>query len=165
MMQNLMELKDNEVEYKETVDTANNFVQKFRRVILKYCRACRDLEIDRSNTIHSSINQFVVFEMSAEMNNKYDTANFAKVLEEFSVEQEMQCLDQHLYGIVQAATPEDYEEQKARGGDRSTTDKERSSRGGMRDSFADSTTSLTSETAPELTNDGQEPQEDFRTHD
>ena len=75
-----MELKDNEVEYKETVDTANNFVQKFRRVILKYCRACRDLEIDRSNAIHSSINQFVVFEMSAEMNNKYDTANFAKVL-------------------------------------------------------------------------------------
>lgn len=34
MMNKLMELKDCEVEYKETVDTANNFVQKFRRVML-----------------------------------------------------------------------------------------------------------------------------------
>jgi hypothetical protein len=84
MMSNLMELKDCELEYKETVDAANNFVQKFRRVMLRSCRACRDLEIERCSQIHSSINQFVVFEMSAEMNNKYDTANFAKVLEEFS---------------------------------------------------------------------------------
>ena len=84
MMNNLMELKDCEVEYKETVDAANNFVQKFRRVVLKYCRSCRDLEIERCGQIHSSINQFVVFEMSAEMNNKYDAANFAKILEDFS---------------------------------------------------------------------------------
>ena len=47
MMNNLMELKDCELEYKETVDQANNYVQKFRRMILKYCRACRDLEIER----------------------------------------------------------------------------------------------------------------------
>jgi len=72
------------VEYKETVDSANNYVQKFRRRILQYCRKCRNLEIERCDSIHSAINQFVVFEMSAEMNNKYDAANFAKVLEEFS---------------------------------------------------------------------------------
>lgn len=56
MMEDLMNLKDCEVEYKETVDSANNFVQKFRHVILKYCRACRDLETERCNQIHSSIN-------------------------------------------------------------------------------------------------------------
>jgi len=38
--------------------------------------------------------------MSAEMNNKYDAANFAKVLEEFSVEQELSIIDQHLYGVA-----------------------------------------------------------------
>ena len=62
-------------------------------MILKYCRACRDLEIERCKMIHSSINQFVVFEMSAEMNNKYDAANFAKILEEFSPQQEMRTID------------------------------------------------------------------------
>lgn len=34
MMNSLMDLKDYEVEYKETVDQANNFVTKFRRRIL-----------------------------------------------------------------------------------------------------------------------------------
>jgi len=84
MMNCLMELKDCEVEYKETVDKANNFVQKFRRFMLKCARACRDFEIERCSQIHSSINQFVVYEMSAQMNNKYDITNFAKLLEEFS---------------------------------------------------------------------------------
>jgi hypothetical protein len=84
MMTNLKELKDCEVEYKETVDAANNFVNKFRRRMLQYSRKCRDFEIERCELVHSAINQFVVFEMSAEMNNKYDVANFAKILEEFS---------------------------------------------------------------------------------
>lgn len=38
MMNSLMELKDFEVEYKETVDQANNYVNKFRHRILQYCR-------------------------------------------------------------------------------------------------------------------------------
>lgn len=59
--------------------------------------------------------------MSAEMNNKYDTANFAKVLEEFSPQQEMRTIDQYLYGVVQAQRDEDYEDNND--GDRSTTDK------------------------------------------
>ena len=57
---------------------------------------------------------------------------------------------------------EDEEESKARRGDRSATDKERNK---FRDSFADSTSSLTSDTAPEMTKDGDQPQEDLRTHD
>ena len=49
---------------------------------------------------------------------------------------------------------EDEEESKARRGDRSATDKERNK---FKDSFADSTSSLTSDTAPEITKDGMEP--------
>ena len=116
-----MDLKDCEVDYKETVDMANNFVQKFRKQMLKYCRQCRDLEIARCKEIHSAINQFVVFQMSAEMNNKYDAANFAKVLEEFSPGQEMKLVDQFLYGVVQAQNASDLQDggEKAPDGDRS----------------------------------------------
>ena len=123
MMNKLMELKDCEVEYKETVDTANNFVQKFRRVILVQCRQCRDLEIERCSQIHSSINQFVVFEMSAEMNNKYDTANFAKVLEEFSQQREMKAIDEYLYGVVQTSRANAFDD-AAPDGDRSSSNRE-----------------------------------------
>ena len=56
MMENLMLLKDNEVAYKETVDHANNFVQKFRRKILNICWQVRNLEKERCEMIHSSIN-------------------------------------------------------------------------------------------------------------
>ena len=56
MMNNLMELKDCELEYKETVDTANNFMLKFRKKMLRLCRQIRDLEIERCLQIHSSIN-------------------------------------------------------------------------------------------------------------
>jgi hypothetical protein len=62
------------------------------------CRQLRDFEQPRCESIHSVINQFVVFEQSAEMNNKYDLGNFAKILEEFSVPQEMATLDNYLYG-------------------------------------------------------------------
>ena len=124
MMNNLMELKDCELEYKETVDTANNFMIKFRKKMLRLCRQIRDLEIERCLQIHSSINQFVVYEMSAEMNNKYDVQNFAKLLEEFSPQQEMRTVDKHLYGVVQAQRDDDFEEVQG-DGDRSTTGKMR----------------------------------------
>ena len=48
--------------------------------------------------------------MSAEMNNKYDAANFAKVLEEFSPAQEMRLVDQYLYGVIQAQSSQDLAE-------------------------------------------------------
>ena len=97
-----MKLSNSEVNYKQTVDEANNYVQKFRRMMLKKCRLLRNLEFARCDQIHSSINQFVVFEMAAEMNNKYDLGNFAKILEDFTPQQEMKTVDQYLYGVVQA---------------------------------------------------------------
>jgi hypothetical protein len=36
--------------------------------------------------------------MSAEMNNKYDVGNFSKLLEEFTVEAEMDDINLYLYG-------------------------------------------------------------------
>ena len=47
-----------------------------------------DFEIARCEQIHSSINQFVVFEKFAEMNNKYDVNNFSKLIDDFSLETE-----------------------------------------------------------------------------
>jgi hypothetical protein len=67
-----------------TVDEANNFIVDFRREMIRAIKDLRDLEEPRCETVHSVINQFVVFEQSAEMNNKYDLGNFAKLLESFS---------------------------------------------------------------------------------
>jgi hypothetical protein len=43
--------------------------------------------------------------MSAEMNNKYDVGNFSKLLEEFSVEGEIEGIEKHLFGEKEAAPP------------------------------------------------------------
>jgi hypothetical protein len=43
--------------------------------------------------------------MSAEMNNKYDVGNFSKLLEEFTVESEIESIGTHLYGEREAAPP------------------------------------------------------------
>ena len=99
MMTLLLNLSKCETTYKETVDGANNYIQEFRKEMLKACKKLRNLEEPRVEAIHSIINQFVVFEQSAEMNNKYDLGNFAKILEQFSAQEEMNCIDEHLYGI------------------------------------------------------------------
>ena len=49
-------------------------------------------EEERCEAIHSSINQFVVFEKFVEMNNKYDVKNFAETLENFKVEDELKAI-------------------------------------------------------------------------
>lgn len=41
----------------------------------------KQFEHDRAQQCHSSINQFVVFEKYAEMNNKYDVKNFSDLIE------------------------------------------------------------------------------------
>ena len=57
------------------------------------CLTLKTMEEPRLEQIHSSINSFVVFEMSAEMNNKYDVGKFAKILEDFSTQNELQLID------------------------------------------------------------------------
>lgn len=48
--------------------------------------------------IHQALNSFVVFEMSAEMNNKYDIGNFAKLLEQFNSDTEIQLVNNFIKG-------------------------------------------------------------------
>jgi len=48
--------------------------------------------------IHAALNSFVVFEMSAEMNNKYDIGNYAKLLEQFNPDTEIQLVSSFLRG-------------------------------------------------------------------
>ena len=77
----LMQMSLNETTYKQAVDQANTFLVGFRRTMTELCKRIYDLEALRMEQIHASINQFVVYETSAEMNNKYDIGNFAKLLE------------------------------------------------------------------------------------
>ena len=44
------------------------------------------LEEVRCEYVHSAINQFVVFEKFAEMNNKYDVKNFSDLIDTFNKE-------------------------------------------------------------------------------
>jgi uncharacterized phage protein (TIGR02220 family) len=53
-------------------------------------------EEERCEQIHSSINQFVVFEKFAEMNNKYDVNNFSKLIDEFKKDSEVQAIQEYL---------------------------------------------------------------------
>ena len=116
MINSLTKLKSTESNYKQIIDESNNFIAKFRRTMLKKCRRLRDLEFPRCDQIHSSINQFVVYEMSAEMNNKYDLGNFARLLESFTPQQEMKTLDQYLYGVIQEKSTNEPDEADAGSG-------------------------------------------------
>lgn len=97
-MANLVNLKRKETQYKETVDQANTFLARFRKTISDLCIKLKTMEEPRIEQIHSSINSFVVYEMSAEMNNKYDIGKFAKILEDFNLETELNLVDQFLFG-------------------------------------------------------------------
>ena len=56
------------------------------------CETLSVFEQPRTETLHNAINSFVVFEMSAEMNNKYDVGNFAKLLETFDAKAEFELI-------------------------------------------------------------------------
>ena len=109
--------------------------------------------------------------MSAEMNNKYDAGNFAKVLEEFSPQQEMRTVDTYLYGVAQAQKNEEFEEEVS--GDLNRSETDRSGNGTDRrksDATAgESSTTVASEektkpdgTTAKLSEGGED---DLRTHD
>ena len=53
-------------------------------------------EEERCEQVHSSINQFVVFEKFAEMNNKYDVKNFSDLIDQFKVEDEMKVIKKEI---------------------------------------------------------------------
>lgn len=97
MIVNLKKAKEKESQYKEIIDNANSFLIEFRQQIQKLCDEMRQFENERCEAIHSAINKFVVYEMSAEMNNKYDIGNFSKLLDEYNNENEMQTIHAYLF--------------------------------------------------------------------
>eukprot|EP00347_Sterkiella_histriomuscorum_P008514 403344811 len=97
MIVNLKKAKEKESQYKEIIDNANSYLIEFRTQIQQLCNQMKAFENERCEAIHSAINKFVVYEMSAEMNNKYDVGNFSKLLEEYNNENEMQTIQTSLF--------------------------------------------------------------------
>ena len=76
--------------YDKILPQANKDLSKFVLVIDKYKKQLMEFENARCEQVHSSVNQFVVFEKFAEMNNKYDVNNFSKLIDTFSKQNEIQ---------------------------------------------------------------------------
>ena len=93
----LLSMSQSETVYKQTVENANTFLTDFRLIIQDLCEELKGMEHPRMELIHSSINQFVVFERSAEMNNKYDVSRFSHLLETYKPEQEIERLEKFMY--------------------------------------------------------------------
>ena len=74
--------------YENILPEANNVLKTFIENMEIYRQKLMDFEVSRCEMIHSSINQFVVFEKFAEMNNKYDVNNFSKLIDDFNLEGE-----------------------------------------------------------------------------
>ena len=56
--------------------------------------------------MHASINKFVVYEKFAEQSNKYDVGNFAKIIDEFDIGQEIEAVRSTVGVKVVAVLPE-----------------------------------------------------------
>ncbi|CDW78919.1 UNKNOWN [Stylonychia lemnae] len=97
MIGNLKKAKEKESQYKEVIDNANSYLLEFRTKIESLCEQLKQFESERCENVHSAINKFVVYEMSAEMNNKYDVNNFSKLLEEYKNEEELMCIYKYLF--------------------------------------------------------------------
>lgn len=72
--------------YENILPEANSVLKNFISNIDIYRKKLLDFEEARVEQLHSSINQFVVFEKFVEMNNKYDVGNFSKLIDDFNLE-------------------------------------------------------------------------------
>ena len=57
----------------------------------------KQFEEQRCEAVHSAINKFVVYEVSSQMNNKYDAGNFSKMLDEYKNEEELVAIEHSLF--------------------------------------------------------------------
>ncbi len=92
-MNSLTKAKDKESIYKESVDNANSFLQQFRAKMELLCKDLLEIEGERCEAVHASVNKFVVYEKFSEMNNKYDVS---KIIDEYNNIEEVQAIIQHL---------------------------------------------------------------------
>ena len=75
---------------------ANDCLKGFITKMQDYKAQLQEFEKDRCEQVHSSINQFVVFEKFAEMNNKYDVTNFSKLIDTFDLDKEVQVMQEDI---------------------------------------------------------------------
>ena len=68
---------------------ANEALKTFTAKVNETQAELRKFEEARCDLIHSAINQFVVFEKFAEMNNKYDVKNFSEMIDKFELQEEL----------------------------------------------------------------------------
>ena len=74
-----------ETQYKNYLDEANKGLDKLSQKVSSAEECLKLFEEDRCQQCHSSINQFVVFEKYAEMNNKYDVKHFSDLIDQFDI--------------------------------------------------------------------------------
>ena len=86
--------RDGQRQYENVLPEANDYVKGFLQKTCMYRDHLISFEEARCEQIHSSINQFVVFEKFAEMNNKYDVNNFSKLIDDFDLKKEVQTIQE-----------------------------------------------------------------------
>lgn len=78
--------------YKDSLPEANEALKTFTAKVTETQAGLRKFEEARCDLIHSAINQFVVFEKFAEMNNKYDVKNFSEMIDKFELQEELKAV-------------------------------------------------------------------------
>ena len=79
-------------QYRECIPEANEAIGVFVEKAGKAQEELKKYEEARCDLIHSAINQFVVFEKFAEMNNKYDVKNFSEMIDKFDLQEELKTV-------------------------------------------------------------------------
>ena len=92
MVKTLRDTTEKEQTYRNFLENANQNLKDLDKYCSEHIEVFKKFEAQRAEQMHSSINQFVVFEKFAEMNNKYDAKNFGDLIDSFSVEKEMQSI-------------------------------------------------------------------------
>lgn len=81
-----------EQDYKEFIVSANERIKEYQTKLKQVKDKLISMENERCQNIHQAVGGFVVYEKNAEMNNKYDIKNFAKLIEQFKLEEELTAI-------------------------------------------------------------------------
>ena len=96
VLQQIHVSKKFEQDYKDFIASANDRIKDYQIKLSQVKDKLISMENERCQNIHEAVGGFVVFEKNAEMNNKYDVGNFAKLLETFDAEKEDQLVQKYL---------------------------------------------------------------------
>ena len=88
----ISQANERQYQYKNSLNEANQAIVEFQSLMQEYKEKLLKFEEERCEQIHSSINQFVVFEKFAEMNNKYDVKNFSDLIDKFDLNDEVNAV-------------------------------------------------------------------------